>query len=217
MPFSAYIMLRFKGWTSELFPSYHGSQVLRFHSFCNASALSIYTEWSNGCVGGGSNQMKVERMLINFQTIAYMTSYPGLLAISWLPNTLQTPVWPTAKTSARITSLKTVTDALVLISMTSSRPVDWWRGKTCSGWTNIIDLHPCTVFLLDDARFKVYIKSLYDHDDIVTVLNKIIHFLQTLQISFICLVFIIVGFIANIKCLHWYVVKETVTNSNTYH
>ena len=149
--------------------SYPGSQVLRFHSFCNASALGIFTEWSSGCVGGGSNQMKVERMLINFQTTAYMTSYPGFLAISWLPNTLQTPVCPTAKTSARVTSLKTVTDALVLISMTSSRHVDWWRGKTCSGWTNIIDLHPCTVFLLDDARFKVYIKSSYDHDDIVTV------------------------------------------------
>ena len=133
--------------------SYTGSQVLRFHSFCNASALNIFTEWSSG--GGGSNQMKVERMLINFQIIAYMTSYPGLLAILWLPNTLQTPVWPTAKTSARITSLKTVTDALVLISMTSSRPVDWWRGKICSGWTNIIDLHPFTVFSFDDARFKV--------------------------------------------------------------
>ena len=152
MPFSANIMLRFKGWTSELFPIL----AVRFSVSIASAMLLLWIFLLNGAVGGGgSNQMKVERMLINFQIIAYMTSYPGLLAILWLPNTLQTPVWPTAKTSARITSLKTVTDALVLISMTSFRPVDWWRGKTCSGWTNIIDLHPFTVFSLDDARFKV--------------------------------------------------------------
>ena len=149
MPFSAYILLRFKGWTSELFPI----PAVRL-SVSIDSAMLLLQSIGWGARGGVKSNESWEDVY-QFQTTAYMMSYPGFLAISWLPNTLQTPVWPTAKTSARVTSLKTVTDALVLISMTSSRPVDWWQGKTCSGWTNIIDLHPFTVFLLDDARFKV--------------------------------------------------------------
>ena len=137
--------------TSELFPI----PAVRLSVSIDSAMLLLQSIGWGARGGGGVKSNESWEDVYQFQTTAYMMSYPGFLAISWLPNTLQTPVCPTAKTSARVTSLKTVTDALVLISMTSSRHVDWWRGKTCSGWTNIIDLHPCTVFSLDDARFKV--------------------------------------------------------------
>lgn len=90
-----------------------------------------------------------------FQTIVYMTSYQGRLVISWHHTTWQTVVFPNVRASVRDSSQTMATDAWVLISMTSHRHVDWWRGRTCFGWINTIDRRLFTVYLLDAVKSRV--------------------------------------------------------------
>ena len=173
--------------------SYTGSQVLRFHSFCNASALSIFTEWSSGG-GVKSNESWKD-----------VNQFPDHCLYDVIPRAF-----------GNIMASKHIANASVSDCQDKCEGYVTEDGHRCLGFNfndviqtcglmtgeNLfrLDKHhrPSPVHRLFIRRCEIQgIKSSYD---IVTVLNKIIHVLQTLQISRICLVFIIVGYIANIKC-----------------
>ena len=181
MPFSAYIMLRFKGWTSELFPSCPGSQVLRFHSFC-----SEYLYWMEQWVRGWG-----------------VKSNESLKDVNEFPDHCLYDVIPRA--FGNIMASKHIANTSVADCQDKCENYVTEDGHRCLGFNfndviqtcglmtgeNLfrLDKHhrPSPVHRLFIRRCEIQgIKSSYD---IVTVLNKIIHVLQTLHISLICLVY----------------------------